>query len=141
MKKNIIQLLSIFMIVALSIYIYQLRSELNSNQTKLQIVNKDYKEVRLKYSTLLLDQVKTNDNIKEIEQYNNVGNSQTYKYKVTSINNNEINGISINKQTDDNKGITLYKNEVNFDVKVGDKIAVIWGNEEDQFKSITKINH
>lgn len=73
------------------------------------------------------------------ETINNVGDNQEYTYEITSINDNEINGKALDKMSSDNKGIFLYQNEVSFDVQPGDKIAVVWGEYEDEFKSIKKL--
>lgn len=69
---------------------------------------------------------------------NNVGNGETYVYEITDINETEIYGIPLTKASDGNRGIFLYKDEVSFDVKIGDVIYVIWGEEEDEFVSIVK---
>ncbi|MGG3890335.1 hypothetical protein [Metabacillus fastidiosus] len=72
---------------------------------------------------------------------NNVGNGEEYQYEITSVNGNgEINGVALNKISSDNAGIFLYQSELDFDVKAGDKIAVVWGSEEDEFKSIKKLD-
>lgn len=63
----------------------------------------------------------------------NVGDGQEYAYYVTEIIGNQIFGTPLNKESYTNKGIFLYKEEVSFDVKVGDEIVVMWGNEEDEF--------
>lgn len=73
------------------------------------------------------------------EETNNVGNRLTYEYEITSIKGDEVNGVPITRESEDNKGIFLYKSEIGFDVKVGDKIAVVWGDYEDEFASITKV--
>lgn len=69
---------------------------------------------------------------------NNVGNGQEYAYEITEINGDEINGVPLNKASDGNRGIFLLADEVDFEVKVGDKIAVVWGEYEDEFKSIER---
>ncbi|PAV30201.1 hypothetical protein CIL05_06970 [Virgibacillus profundi] len=71
----------------------------------------------------------------------NVGNKQPYQYEITNITNNTIHGIPINKASHDNKSIFLYDHEISFNVSVGDKIQIVWGNEEDIFKSITKVKY
>lgn len=73
-----------------------------------------------------------------VKSENNVGNGEQYAYEITEINGDEINGLPLNKISDDNRGILLYQNEVAFDVKIGDKIIVVWGEYEDVFKSIEK---
>lgn len=69
----------------------------------------------------------------------NVGDGQTYNYVITSIEGNEIHGLPLNKKGTGNRGIFLLQEEVSFKVKVGDKIAIVWGDYEDEFKSIKKI--
>lgn len=71
----------------------------------------------------------------------NVGDGQEYAYIITNVTNNEINGIPLNKASDDNRGIFLYQSEVDFKVRVGDKIVVVWGEEEDEFASIERALH
>ena len=73
------------------------------------------------------------------KQTSNVGDNQSYQYEITSIQGDEIYGKAINKISEDNHGIFLYQEEVSFNVNVGDKLGVIWGNEEDIFKSIERI--
>ncbi|MGM7720532.1 hypothetical protein [Metabacillus sp. Hm71] len=77
-----------------------------------------------------------------IENYiNNVGNNQEYLYQITSITDNgEIHGKALNKVSSDNAGIFLYQSELSFNVQTGDKISVVWGQYEDEFKSIEKVN-
>lgn len=69
---------------------------------------------------------------------NNVGNGETYVYEITDINETEIHGIPLTKASDGNRGIFLYKDEVDFEVELGDVIYVVWGEEEDEFASIIK---
>ena len=73
---------------------------------------------------------------KEVEIGTNVGNGEPYSYEITNINGDEIYGTAIDKISNDNRGIFLYADEVPFYVKPGDKIAVTWGEEEDQFAKI-----
>ena len=77
--------------------------------------------------------------VNQDKQASNVRDNQSYQYVVTNIEGNEIYGKAINKISEDNHGIFLYKNEVNFNINVGDKLAIVWGKEEDIFKSIEKI--
>lgn len=70
---------------------------------------------------------------------NNVGNGKPYDYLITDIDGEEINGIPLDKASLDNQGILLFKDEVSFDVKVGDKIQVVWGEQEDEFQRISKL--
>lgn len=72
-------------------------------------------------------------------QTSNVGDNQSYQYKITNIEGNEINGKPLDNISDDNKGVFLYKNELDFFVNEGDKISIVWGEEEDIFKSIEKV--
>ncbi|WP_144509940.1 hypothetical protein [Bacillus sp. FJAT-22090] len=67
---------------------------------------------------------------------NNVGNGLAYEYEITSIEDNEIHGIALNRVSEDNQGIFLYKDELEFNVNVGDKIGVVWGEYEDEFERI-----
>lgn len=66
---------------------------------------------------------------------NNVKND-SYIYKITDINGNEIQGEAITKKSDDNVGLFLYRNEDN--LKVGDKVSVVWGknNEIKKIKNV-----
>lgn len=72
----------------------------------------------------------------------NVGDGQEYAYVITEIRNGdygvEIHGTPLNKESYTNRGIFLYQSEVSFDVKVGDKIVVVWGEEEDEFELIDR---
>lgn len=68
----------------------------------------------------------------------NVGDGQEYAYEITEINGNEIHGVALNKKSSTNAGIFLYKNELDFKVKVGDKIVVMWGEYEDEFELIDR---
>jgi len=77
--------------------------------------------------------------VNQDKQTSNVGDNQSYQYEITSIQGDEIYGKAINKISEDNHGIFLYQEEVSFNVNVGDKLGVIWGNEEDIFKSIERI--
>lgn len=70
---------------------------------------------------------------------NNVGDGLEYTYEVTSIEGNEVHGIALNRVSYDNKGIFLYDDELTFDVSIGDVIAVVWGQYEDEFISIELI--
>lgn len=133
MKKNIMLIISIIITSILAVYAYQLKGELNQSQIKVSTIETEY-------TKLLLDQPKTDSNIVEMESENNVNNGQSYEYEITSINGDEIRGIPLNKISNDNKGITLYTDELDFNAHVGDKVAVVWGEYEDEFKSITKLN-
>ena len=73
------------------------------------------------------------------KQASNVRDDQSYHYVITSIQGDKIYGKAINKISEDNHGIFLYQEEVSFNVNVGNKLAIIWGKEEDIFKSIEKI--
>lgn len=70
----------------------------------------------------------------------NVGDGQTYVYEITDVDwtTDEIHGVPMNKESYTNKGIFLYGQEVPFDVEVGDRIAVVWGETEDEFASIER---
>lgn len=76
-----------------------------------------------------------------IEKYiNNVGNNESYTYKITSVSNNEVHGEATNNISLDNAGIFLYQSELDFNVQPGDTISVVWGQYEDEFKSIKIVN-
>lgn len=68
----------------------------------------------------------------------NVGDGQTYSYTVTEVKGEEIHGVPLDKYSCTNKGIFLLKDEVSFEVNVGDAIEVVWGENEDEFASIEK---
>jgi hypothetical protein len=72
------------------------------------------------------------------EERSNVGNGEAYAYEITDISEREMNGVPLNKESDDNRGIMLYKDEVPFEVELGDKIVVVWGEYEDEFVSIER---
>lgn len=93
-------------------------------------INKTEAEPKAKYPET--EKVFTSEN-------NNVGNGKPYDYLVTDIDGEEINGIPLDKASLDNQGILLFKDEVSFDVKVGDKIQVVWGQQEDEFERISKL--
>lgn len=63
----------------------------------------------------------------------NVGDGQEYAYEITEIKGKEVHGKPLNKGSHTNRGIFLYKEEIGFDVKVGDSIVVVWGEVEDEF--------
>lgn len=84
------------------------------------------------------DLAKIDDPIVAQADDNNVGNGEAYEYRITQIGGNEVNGVAINKKSSDNVGIFLYADEIPFDVKVGDKISIVWGEYEDEFQSIKK---
>lgn len=71
-----------------------------------------------------------------IDLVKNVGNGMMYAYKITQVDDKEVRGYPLNYESRGNRGIYLYPEEVGFDVKVGDEIGVVWGEEEDEFKSI-----
>jgi hypothetical protein len=75
-----------------------------------------------------------------VEVNDNVGNGEEYTYEITSVNwdTDEIHGVPLNKESEGNKGIFLYAQEVPFDVEVGDRIVVVWGEYEDEFVSIER---
>lgn len=83
-------------------------------------------------------QVQTTEGIKDANVYYNVGNGVGYAYKVTEVTDSEINGLPLNYASEGNQGILLYPEEVAFDVKVGDEILVVWGENEDEFELIEK---
>lgn len=65
-------------------------------------------------------------------------NEEIYMYEITDANY-EIYGDAINKKSHDNYGIFLYSSELDFEVEKGDVISIVWGDEEDEFKSIIKV--
>lgn len=73
------------------------------------------------------------------EVKSNVGDGQSYPYEITYVDNGEIHGIPLAKESCTNKGIFLFEDEVDFQLDEGDKIEVIWGENEDEFESITLI--
>lgn len=63
--------------------------------------------------------------------------NQPYTYEITEVTGNEIHGVPIDgEESDDNGGIFLYQSELDFDVQEGDLVTVVWGEYEDEFKSI-----
>lgn len=68
----------------------------------------------------------------------NVGDGQPYVYEITDKDGMELHGIPLTKESDGNKGIFLYTTEVPFDVEVGDRIMVVWGEYEDEFAVIER---
>lgn len=72
------------------------------------------------------------------ETVSNVGDGKAYTYEITEINGDEINGVPLDRISDENGGIFLFQSEVSFDVKVGDTISVVWGEYEDEFASIQR---
>lgn len=70
----------------------------------------------------------------------NVGDGQTYTYVITDVNGNEIYGEPVpGEASEDNAGIFLYAEEVPFEVRNGDVISVVWGEEEDIFEEVTLV--
>lgn len=72
----------------------------------------------------------------------NVGDGQTYSYIVTELKVvdgvEEVHGLPVTKGGTGNRGIFLYASELDFEVEVGEFVHVVWGEEEDEFASITK---
>jgi|SRR5690606_26476514 len=73
------------------------------------------------------------------EQTGNVGDGKEYEFIVSNVSGDEIHGIPVNGATDDVKGILLYDDEIEFTADEGDRIGVVWGKEEDEFKNIRLI--
>lgn len=48
----------------------------------------------------------------------------TYSYKVTQINGDEIVGMALDHKSNDNAGVILSRKIDNINVKIGDKVAV-----------------
>jgi len=84
-------------------------------------------------STFGVNDANASDSVKS-----NVGDGKEYAYQITHIFGNEVHGKPLNRISKTNGGIFLYKEEIGFDVKVGDKIVVMWGAEEDIFELIDK---
>lgn len=68
----------------------------------------------------------------------NVGNGLKYAYKVTDISEREMQGTPLNYESEGNKGLMLYLDEIGFEVELGDEIIVVWGEYEDEFVSIER---
>lgn len=60
--------------------------------------------------------------VKTVNESNNI-----YKYEITTETKDFLIGDSINKVSNDNKGIFLEKNEATKDFKKGDTIKVVYG--------------
>ena len=91
-------------------------------------------------SLMALSEPTNEENAIASAQVSNVGDGQSYHYHVTEVSDTEIHGLPLNRISDGNRGIFLYTDEVSFDVQVGDHIAVVWGEEEDIFESITLLD-
>jgi hypothetical protein len=79
--------------------------------------------------------------LKEEPTENNVGNGEAYTYHITAVIDDEIYGIpATGEESEDNGGIFLYADEVDFVLDEGDTIEVVWGAEEDLFESIEKVD-
>ncbi|AYP68171.1 hypothetical protein PQE75_gp039 [Bacillus phage vB_BcoS-136] len=63
-----------------------------------------------------------------------------YTYKVTELIGNEIHGIALDNISVNNSGIFLYDYEVGFEVQIGDKILVTFGEYEDEILEVKKLN-
>lgn len=57
-------------------------------------------------------------------------------YLVTEINETKVHGDDL---AYDGTGVFVYKEEINEPVEIGDTIAVVWGEEEDELVSVKKI--
>lgn len=86
--------------------------------------------------------VTVNEQAEEVETFvnDNVGNGEPYKYTITEVNEEGIFGIPLNKESEGNRGIFLLEDELDFTADEGDIIEVVWGEEEDVFQSIKKLN-
>lgn len=69
----------------------------------------------------------------------NVGDGLKYAYRITEISGNEVHGLPLNRESETNRGIFLYNDEIPFNVQVGDEIMVMWGEYEDEFLSIESV--
>ena len=94
------------------------------------------------FALSLSEPVKQAEEPKEAETFvnDNVGNGEPYEYTITEVNEEGIFGIPNNKASEGNRGIYLLEDEVDFIADEGDVIEVIWGEEEDEFQSIKKLN-
>lgn len=137
--KTIKSILSILIILTIAACSNVQASEQTSEYTPIQT---QYNKSTQSESTINpFDKYKVFYNPPIKSYINNVNNNQEYTYKVTSITDNgEIHGKALNKISSDNAGIFLYQSELDFNVKPGDTIAVVWGENEDEFKSIKKVN-
>jgi hypothetical protein len=61
---------------------------------------------------------------------------EPYKYIVTEINGDEIDGLAINHRTPDNGGVVLSKKGNGINPKIGDFVEVTYGKEYDEIKSV-----
>lgn len=68
----------------------------------------------------------------------NVGDGQEYAYEIVEINGDEVHGVPLNKASEGNRGLFIYKDEIGFDVEVGDGIVVVWGEYEDEFALVDR---
>jgi hypothetical protein len=62
-----------------------------------------------------------------------------YKYVISEVNGDEINGLAITLKSEDNGGIVLSKQYNNVDLKVGDIIEVTYGKEFDEILDVKVI--
>jgi hypothetical protein len=85
-----------------------------------------------------LEDIREDSQGSEYKVESNVGNGERYSYVISAVIDDEVYGIPLDKISSTNKGIFLYKNEIGFEVGEGDKIVVVWGEEEDIFQSIER---
>ena len=74
----------------------------------------------------------------EQEVESNVGDGQEYAYEIVEIVGDEVYGKPLNKESHTNKGLYILKEEIGFDVKVGEQIVVIWTEYEDVFALVDR---
>ena len=80
-----------------------------------------------------------NDVVVETQEVeSNVGDGQEYAYEIVEINGDKMYGEPLNKKSDTNVGLTIYADEVGFDVELGDEIVVIWTEYEDEFAFVDR---
>lgn len=79
------------------------------------------------------DRIETEKELQELKEF------ITYEYVVTDIAGYEIYSRPLNKISESNQGLLLFDYELDFKVNEGDKIAVIYGEYEDEFYSIELI--
>ena len=80
-----------------------------------------------------------NDIVVEAQEVeSNVGDGQEYAYEIVEINGDRMYGKPLNKKSDTNVSLTIYADEVGFDVELGDEIVVIWTEYEDEFAFVDR---
>lgn len=102
---------------------------------QVELSKEQYADLKdVKNAIILVDKV----NGKKVLKFDYSFVTKTYKYKITKIDGNDVYGTALNYKSKDNSGIFLYKNDLKFNVAVGDSIEVVYGEYGDEFKSIKK---